>query len=64
MLYLNVNGQRHELAIEPDTSLHWALRDGLKFIGTKFGCGIAVCGSCMVLVDGQSVRSLPIRLGA
>lgn len=57
MLHLNVNGQSHELAMEPDTPLLWALRDGLKLTGTKFGCGIAVCGSCVVLVDGKPVRS-------
>jgi aerobic-type carbon monoxide dehydrogenase small subunit (CoxS/CutS family) len=57
MLYLTVNGQRHELAMEPDTPLLWALRDGLKLTGTKFGCGIAVCGSCVVLVDGKPLRS-------
>ena len=57
MLYLDVNGQRHELAMEPDTPLLWALRDGLKLTGTKYGCGIAVCGSCVVLVDGKPLRS-------
>lgn len=57
MLQLDVNGQRHELAMEPDTPLLWALRDGLKLTGTKFGCGIAVCGTCVVLVDGKPVRS-------
>lgn len=57
MLYLNVNGQRHELAMEPDTPLLWALRDGLKLTGTKYGCGIATCGTCVVLVDGKPVRS-------
>ena len=57
MLQLTVNGQRHELAMEPDTPLLWALRDGLKLTGTKFGCGIAVCGTCVVLVDGKPTRS-------
>jgi len=57
MLHLNVNGQRHDLAMASDTPLLWALRDGLKLTGTKFGCGIAVCGSCVVLVDGKPVRS-------
>lgn len=57
MLQLNVNGQTHDLAMEPDTPLLWALRDGLKLTGTKFSCGIAVCGSCVVLVDGKPVRS-------
>lgn len=57
MLHLNVNGRRHELAMEPDTPLLWALRDGLKLTGTKYGCGIALCGSCVVLVDGKPLRS-------
>jgi len=57
MLQLTVNGNRHELAMEPDTPLLWALRDGLKLTGVKFGCGIAVCGACVVLVDGKPVRS-------
>lgn len=64
MLYLNVNGQRHELAMEPDTPLLWALRDGLKLTGTKFGCGIAVCGSCVVLIDGKPVRSCVTTVSA
>ena len=57
MLQLNVNGQRHEVAMKADTPLLWVLRDGLKLTGTKFGCGIAVCGTCVVLVDGRPVRS-------
>lgn len=57
MLQLNVNGQRHEVAMDEDTPLLWVLRDGLKLTGTKYGCGIAVCGSCVVLVDGRPVRS-------
>ena len=57
MLQLNVNGQRHEVAMSADTPLLWVLRDGLKLTGTKFGCGIAVCGTCVVLVDGRPVRS-------
>ena len=57
MLQLNVNGQRHEVAMAADTPLLWVLRDGLKLTGTKYSCGIAVCGSCVVLVDGKPVRS-------
>ena len=57
MLQLNVNGQSHEVAMSADTPLLWVLRDGLKLTGTKFGCGIAVCGTCVVLVDGRPVRS-------
>jgi aerobic-type carbon monoxide dehydrogenase small subunit (CoxS/CutS family) len=57
MLQLNVNGQTHEVAMEPDTPLLWVLRDALRLPGTKFGCGIAVCGACVVLVDGKPLRS-------
>ena len=57
MLQLNVNGQRHEVAMADDTPLLWVLRDGLKLTGTKYSCGIAVCGSCVVLVGGKPVRS-------
>ena len=57
MLQLNINGQVHGIAMAPDTPLLWVLRDGLKLTGTKYGCGIAVCGACVVLVDGKPVRS-------
>ena len=57
MLQLNVNGQNHDVAMEADTPLLWVLRDGLKLTGTKYGCGIAACGVCVVLVDGKPVRS-------
>jgi len=57
MLQLDVNGQHHEVAMEQDTPLLWVLRDGLKLTGTKYSCGIAVCGACVVLVDGEPVRS-------
>ena len=64
MLQLEVNGQRHEVAMESDTPLLWVLRDGLKLTGTKFGCGIAICGACVVLVDGIPVRSCVTPLSA
>lgn len=57
MLQLDVNGQQHQVAMDADTPLLWVLRDGLKLTGTKFGCGIALCGSCVVLVDGKPIRS-------
>jgi isoquinoline 1-oxidoreductase alpha subunit len=57
MLELNVNGKEHKLDIDPAMPLLWALRDHLKLTGTKYGCGIAQCGSCTVLLDGAPVRA-------
>ncbi len=54
---LNVNGKNHTLDVEPEMPLLWALRDELDIKGPKFGCGIAQCGSCTVLVNGEPVRS-------
>ena len=56
-LKLNVNGEEHTVDVDPDTPLLWVLRDTLGLTGTKFGCGIAQCGSCTVHVDGQARRS-------
>jgi isoquinoline 1-oxidoreductase subunit alpha len=60
---LTVNGKPVELQIDPRTPLLWALREQLGLTGTKFGCGIALCGACTVHVDGMAVRScvIPIR---
>ena len=54
---ISVNGQNHTLDIEPEMPLLWALRDELNIKGPKFGCGIAQCGSCTVLLNGEPVRS-------
>jgi isoquinoline 1-oxidoreductase subunit alpha len=60
---LTVNGKPVELRIDPATPLLWALREQLGLTGTKFGCGMALCGACTVHVDGMAVRSCvtPIR---
>lgn len=62
MFTLTVNGDNKKIEAEADTPLLWALRDHLHLTGTKFGCGIAMCGACTVHVDGKAVRSctLPI----
>ncbi|HZO21237.1 MAG TPA: (2Fe-2S)-binding protein [Steroidobacteraceae bacterium] len=54
---LRVNDRPHELEIDPDMPLLWALRDHLRLMGTKFGCGMALCGACTVHIDGKAVRS-------
>jgi isoquinoline 1-oxidoreductase subunit alpha len=54
---LVVNGIPHTVDVEPDTPLLWVLRDSLKLTGTKYGCGIAQCGACTVMMDGQAIRS-------
>ncbi len=60
---LKVNGQTLDVDAAPDTPLLWVLRDHLNMTGTKYGCGIALCGACTVHVDGQATRScvLPLR---
>ncbi len=60
---LTVNGKTHDLDLEPEMPLLWVLRDELKLAGTKYGCGIAQCGSCTVHVDGQPVRSCVTPVG-
>jgi isoquinoline 1-oxidoreductase alpha subunit len=59
---LTINGDRHAVDLAPDTPLLWVLRDTLQLVGTKFGCGQALCGACTVLVDGRPRRSctLPV----
>jgi len=64
MVSLTINGQSHDVDMESDTPLLWALRDGLLLTGTKFGCGIAQCGACIVLLDGQPVRSCVTTLSS
>ncbi len=63
MATFKVNGIQHQLDIEPDMPLLWALRDELGLTGTKFGCGIAACGACTVHVNGRAMRSCvtPVR---
>jgi isoquinoline 1-oxidoreductase subunit alpha len=64
MAKLNVNGRTVDVAAEPDTPLLWALREQLGLTGTKYGCGLAQCGSCTVHVDGAAVRSCVMPISA
>jgi isoquinoline 1-oxidoreductase subunit alpha len=57
MLTLNINGKAMTVEAEPDTPLLWVLRGELHLTGTKFGCGMALCGACTVHLDGEPVRS-------
>src|SRR5918992_115640 len=57
MVTLHVNGKAQQADVTPDTPLLWALRDVLGLTGTKFGCGMALCGACTVHVDGQPTRA-------
>lgn len=61
---VTVNGKPRDVEAESDTPLLWVLRDGLKLTGTKYGCGIGVCGACTVLDGGEAARScqIPIQL--
>ena len=54
---LNVNGIARPVEAEPDTPLLWVLRDGLALTGTKYGCGVGLCGACTVHLDGAAIRS-------
>jgi aerobic-type carbon monoxide dehydrogenase small subunit (CoxS/CutS family) len=63
-LTLLVNGRSHAVDVAPETPLLWVLRDTIGLTGTKFGCGIAQCGACTVLVDGEAVRSCQLSARA
>ena len=60
---ITINGKEHNVDVSPETPLLWALRDALRLTGTKYGCGRAQCGACVVHADGQAIRSCvtPVR---
>ncbi len=64
MKTLKINGQEFQTDADDDTPLLWVIRDEIGLTGTKFGCGIAMCGACTVHVDGAAVRSCSYPLGA
>ncbi len=57
MISLNVNGEPHNVDVSKDTPLLWVLRDTIGLTGTKYGCGVAQCGACVVHLNGEAVRS-------
>jgi len=61
---LTVNGQKREVDVDADTPLLWVIRDSLGLTGTKYGCGVAMCGACTVHMDGQPLRScaMPVSM--
>ena len=66
MVTLTINGERHDLDVDPSTPLLWAIREQTGLTGTKFGCGIAQCGACTVHLNGAPIRSCvtPVQAAA
>ena len=60
---LSINGTSHDLDVEPEMPLLWVIRDVVNLTGTKFSCGVAACGACTVLLDGQPVRTCVTPVG-
>lgn len=60
---LNINNEQYEVDVAPETSLLWVLREHLGLMGTKYGCGIAQCGSCTIHLDGAPVRACVLQVG-
>lgn len=63
-IQLNINGQKHVVDVDPATPVLWVLRDHLDLTGTKYGCGVAACGACTVLLDDTAVRSCQLPVSA
>jgi aerobic-type carbon monoxide dehydrogenase small subunit (CoxS/CutS family) len=64
MFNLTINGKQHDIDAEADTPLLWVLRDEVGLTGTKFGCGMGLCGACSVLLDGEITRTCVLTVGA
>ncbi len=64
MIALNVNGKSRNVDVDPSTPLLWVLRENLSMVGTKFGCGMALCGACTVHLDGKPIRSCSTPVSA
>ncbi len=64
MIRLEINGKKYDVDADKDVPLVWVIREWLKMTGTKFGCGIGMCGSCTVHLDGKAVRSCQTPAGS
>ncbi len=64
ILNININGEQRQIEVDPATPLLWVLRDHLGLLGTKYGCGIAVCGTCTVHLNGIAIRSCALPISA
>jgi isoquinoline 1-oxidoreductase subunit alpha len=64
MARLTINGQSHNIDVDPNTPLLWVIREQVGLTGTKYGCGIAQCGACTVHMDGEAVRSCSLPVSA
>ena len=64
MARLTINGTAHDIQVDPDTPLLWAIREQVGLTGTKYGCGVAQCGACTVHVDGEPMRSCSVTVGS
>jgi isoquinoline 1-oxidoreductase alpha subunit len=64
MISLEINGRKYEVDVDPDVPLLWVIREKLRLTGTKFGCGVGLCGSCTVHLDGKAQRSCITAVGS
>jgi len=64
MIAITVNGQQHQLDVDPEMPLLWVIREVIGLTGTKYGCGIAQCGACSVHIDGAITRSCSVQIGS
>jgi len=64
MARLTINGKSQQFEVDPDTPLLWAIREQIGLTGTKYGCGVAMCGACTVLINGEAVRSCVVPVSA
>jgi isoquinoline 1-oxidoreductase alpha subunit len=64
MISLNINGKSYQVNVDPDVPLLWVIRERLQLTGTKFGCGIGMCGSCTVHIDGTAPRACQIPVAS